>query len=633
MICDFYSLGKNSTNLLNKFAVLKSLEYDVDFEREEYKKDKKIKNDNSDKKSIPLYPVIVNFNTEEDKIEIKYGKQEECEEYLCLEKDSPNGRKISFYTNNVVNHLTVTIPDIIAEIKEKFPDNKKLIEYLNMVLNKFFVKQELVNKKDKKVSLNIIDFNKIKAEDIKDSFLSLEVSTIDDYKKKINEVVVKKYFENNNRIFLIEIDGKHILTTSFKEGYVSILYEYKLGKLLDDNTTGTCHICNTSKKILNGVKFPLTFYNTDKEEFFNNLNIKHSTKSFSICGDCYIFIISGMKYLENISRKNKYSGVPFMIIPKTPKHTEDYNYVRLKLTEQLGSTFKKTVEKLEKSKLDDLTFSILFYNKKQSSFKIIREIDDLSYFNIRKINKLLESTNNGLLIIDYDGNENYFGLGDIKNILYSNSKFKDENIIKELLEIINAVYSNLPIAKSFLLNQILLNYKKNYYDKYTTSNFNNLLKSHLFIQFLIKNNNLEMMKMQIETYTKIQNKELLEFFDKNQNLNKIEQGLITFGFLINKIIYAQNEKSSTFIKKVGFDGLDVHDLKELFSELEEYREIYKINKFDNAETSFISEIISKIQKDNISPTEINYYILFGIELGKYIGIKMSKKINQGEKNE
>ena len=141
--------------------------------------------------------------------------------------------------------------------------------------------------------------------------------------------------------------------------------------------------------------------------------------------------------------------------------------------------------------------------------------------------------------------------------------------------------------------------------------------------------------MQTENYTKIQNKDLLEFFDKNQNLNEIEKGLIAFGFLINRLIYEQTkkEKSSTFIKKVGFDGLDVHDLKELFSELEEYRGIYKINQYDNAETSFVSEIISKIQKDSIPPIEINYYILFGIELGKYIGIKMSGKTKQGEKNE
>jgi CRISPR-associated Csh1 family protein len=629
MIHDFYSLGKNKTNLLDKFAVLKSLEYDIDFEKEVPNKDKK--NKEKIREKIPLYPVIINFNTKEDKIEIEYGKQEECKEYLCLEKDSPKGRKISFYTNNVVNHLTITVSDFLEEIKEKFPEKKEISEYLGMIINKFFIKKEILNEKDEKIYIQIIDFNKIKKDNIRNSFFNLNIDK-KDYKKQIMEIITKTCFTNNNRVFLIKINGEHILLTPFKEDYVSLVYNYYVGELLEDSKVGRCHICNCSNKILNEVKFPLKFYNTDKEEFFSNLNINNSSKSFSICGDCYLSVISGMKFIENTSRKNRYAGIAFMIIPKTPRLNEDYEYIKQKLKEQLNERFIKVVEKLEKNKLDDLVFSIIFYEKKNAYFKIIKEINDLSYFNIRKINRLIEYVNTKLPIINY-GNEDYFGLRNIKEILYSNSQFKNESIIKELLEIVYAIYSNLPIERSFLLNQIMLNYKKNYYDKYTSFNSNNLLKSYLFIQFLIKNNNLEMMDMQTETYTMIQNKELVEFFNKNENLNKIEQGLITFGFLINKIIYAQKEKNSTFIKKVGFDGLDVHDLKGLFSELEEYREIYKISKYDNAEISYVSEIISKIQKESISPIEINYYILFGIELGKYIGIKMSGKTKQGEKDE
>ncbi|MFH0876483.1 MAG: TM1802 family CRISPR-associated protein [archaeon] len=632
MIHDFYSLGKNNTNLLDKYAVLKSLEYDIDFEKEVFKKDKKTKENSSEK--IPLYPVIINFNNKEDKIEIEYGKQEECKDYLCLEQDTSRGRKISFYTNSIVNQLSITLSEFILESEEKQPNKIEFISYLKNISDNFFKKHEIINENKKKALVSIMDFNKIKDESIRNSLLNLKISD-KNFKKDIIELFNKKHFPDHNRTFLIKIDGEHILKSAFKEDYISVIYDYYLGDLLKNTKNGIYHVCNKGGKVLNEVKFPLKFYNLDKREFFQDLDVDNSSKSFSICGDCYLYVISGMKFLENTSKNNYYFGYKFMIIPKEPKNNEDYIFIKEKIKEQLTSKFgKENIEKLEKYKIDDLSFSLVFYDKKNAYFKIIKEINDISYFNIRKINRLLESANNELLIIDYNGNENYFGLGSIKEILYSNSQFKNENIIKELLEIIYAVYSNIPIDKSFLLNQILSNYKKNYFDnKFLKYNSANLLKSFVFIQFLIKNNNLEMRNMQIETYTKIQNKELLEFFEKNRNLNEIEKGLITFGFLINKIIYAQKEKNSTFLKKVGFDGLDVHDLKQLFSELEEYREIYKISKYDNAETSFVSEIISKIQKDSISPIEINYYILFGIELGKYIGIKMSEKTKQGGKNE
>ena len=155
--------------------------------------------------------------------------------------------------------------------------------------------------------------------------------------------------------------------------------------------------------------------------------------------------------------------------------------------------------------------------------------------------------------------------------------------------------------------------------------------------------------MVIETFAKIENKDLLEIFSVHSEIDDLGKGFIVLGYLINKIIYAQtkDKKSSTFMNRIKLDGYDKNDLVELLNDVKEYFEIYKKDIFnEDAENSFMNEIIITYLDDKnkiIFPEKISTYIIFGIELGKYIGkrrakinkeqLEINQEINEVEKND
>ncbi|MFH1642491.1 MAG: TM1802 family CRISPR-associated protein [Nanoarchaeota archaeon] len=617
MINCFTEWGKNNINLNDKFSILKAISFSPDVVKNKFNKITQTVD------KMDLYPLIINFDTQNDKIDMNYGKQEEVGEFLCLEKESSNGPKISFYTNNIHYHLSNTLYDFLTLLKNKFPEKTGMITYLANVMQHFYLFE------NNKPSIN---YKKIDNADLIEEINSLDY--INNAKNKISELITKKKFQNHCGAFVLKIDGEHILKSQYKEDYIDVIYHFYIQKIINYTKKGRCHICNNTKDIIQEVKFPLTFYNLDKAEFFyNGLNKgknNNSTKSFSICKECFVYTKTGQNLLYDLNSKNRYLNFEFMVIPANFYSDEDFGYVLMKLNEQLNRKFgKKSIKNLENSKKDNLIFSLMFIYKKQSQFKIIKDIPDLSLFELIKIDKLIGNINKIF------ANDNYqYNLGEIKKILFSNKLFKDEKIAKDLINLIDSIYNKIPIDKKYIIETVLANYKKNYYDKKLYENHQNMLKSFLFIDFLILNKNMEMNKMEIETYTKLENKDLIDFFNKNPDLIAIERGLITFGYLINKIIREQRNKSSTFIKKVGFDGINEHKLMELFNEFKEYCTIYKIDKYDNAERTYVAEIIGKIfKKGNLQNIEVNYYILLGIELGRYIGQKYSKKLDKGEKNE
>ena len=131
-------------------------------------------------------------------------------------------------------------------------------------------------------------------------------------------------------------------------------------------------------------------------------------------------------------------------------------------------------------------------------------------------------------------------------------------------------------------------------------------------------------------------------------MNDLEKGFIVLGVLINKIAYAQtskNKKKTTpknkkktynkhapFLEKIDYDGFDKLELEELMNETEEYFKIYDICPSTDLKV-FAFETLTKYLKSKdykIRPEEITFYILLGIELGKYFGINNKDNQNMEE---
>ena len=102
------------------------------------------------------------------------------------------------------------------------------------------------------------------------------------------------------------------------------------------------------------------------------------------------------------------------------------------------------------------------------------------------------------------------------------------------------------------------------------------------------------------------------------------QGLFLLGVLVNRIIYAQGGKSSTFMKKINLQGIEPRRVHSLLLQVKEFAEIYKVFEEGSIWAS-ITERLQEIESSPLSAEEVVFYILTGMSYAKYIGIKQGKQ--------
>ena len=103
------------------------------------------------------------------------------------------------------------------------------------------------------------------------------------------------------------------------------------------------------------------------------------------------------------------------------------------------------------------------------------------------------------------------------------------------------------------------------------------------------------------------------------------------GTVINSIVYAQRDKSSSFMRKLNFSGIPARQVNRLVGEVQNYYQIY--NKDIYEEPGIWGNIMDRLQgieESSMKPEEIVFYILTGISYAKYIGIKKGMEKKEGK---
>jgi CRISPR-associated protein Csh1 len=105
--------------------------------------------------------------------------------------------------------------------------------------------------------------------------------------------------------------------------------------------------------------------------------------------------------------------------------------------------------------------------------------------------------------------------------------------------------------------------------------------------------------------------------------------LFLLGTVINSIIYAQRDKSSTFMKKVNLSGIPVRRVNRLVGEVRNFASIYDVYE-EKGIWGNIMDRLQGIENSDMKPEEVVFYILTGISFANYNGMKksMEKKENQ-----
>ncbi|MCP4156602.1 MAG: hypothetical protein GY757_53300, partial [bacterium] len=116
--------------------------------------------------------------------------------------------------------------------------------------------------------------------------------------------------------------------------------------------------------------------------------------------------------------------------------------------------------------------------------------------------------------------------------------------------------------------------------------------------------------------------------------NNYRQGLFLLGTVISKIVYQQKYKkndkkmkaSSTFMKKINFDGIPARRVMALLAEVKDYSNIYDVYE-EKGLWGNIMDRLQGIENSGMKGDEIVFYILTGVSFADYLGAKfaMDKK--------
>ncbi len=577
-----------------------------------------------------LHPIVINLDVDKEKIDLhyekKYNPRRDKGKFCFMKTTSPRGKRVYFNTNNISYHINSTITDTIdkiTEILESYPERQEILlsfrEYLKKVQEIFCVTEK-----------KILDYNKLDTTQKIEEYDSNPSNYSGYFQKSIIdslEVSTKSQLSNHDA-YCLYINDKNIFDTDYADAYALLLYYDKIGYLFsEDGKECTCHICSKKKKVTNSLKLPFKVYIEDKVGFFQRGDLKKSYKSFSLCEDCFRKIIVGTEFVRN-ELSEIFLGNRLFILPKSAFFYKNFlpnvKMLKDKIHSQLFG-HREIARMSQQKQFSGYVFDFLFYQREQSSFKISRNISDISSEQISQV-----SENFRKIQEDYFKEEDYyFSFKTLNYVLFSHNSWGEEERSRLMFDYLDYVYNNIEIDMDEYYAQVLKNYKKEYLAG-SRKCYSIALKSFLLAKFFRLNRNLEDDNMNFEMESELENDDLIEFFNKHEYLDTLKRGLIVFGYYVNKIIRIQRGKTSNFLDKIRFSGMDRRDMRELVLDFQEYLKIYE-SKGDGiyeepSEKAFALEAITKYLESDveISPSEVSYFVLFGVNLGKYFGKKHAR---------
>ena len=638
--------------------------------------------------------ICLNFDLQHENFEFKLSNydlsENNIDKFFAFRLNAPKDKKKFLMTNNIATFYSAVFKESLDYLNDK-RENKKSEEwfknnikeeydkFITGILSKFY--KEALNG-----GVYILNYEKLKQDqknyfnDIKKGLLSYKNKKKEKWEKFFNNVSAlnkKKEVESlNNEIWgrlinkilfnkestkvdklpsvvLITFNNETILeveSEKYKDSYMNFCYYDLFEKFFIEKgkKERLCYVCGHKKDVIQEIPFPMKFYGTTNNLYFENLSNKNAYKSFAICKDCLFEVLTGMKIVEN-----KFSDYLFdlsvYILPKDLNSLDEQRVYR-KITKTLKkrkSGYKDDInqikELLKKAKRETFFFDFMFYDSPAGSqeFNILKVISNVDTNILLEKLKTFDgiSEKYGLnQISDNFGNNSSLSLNDLRYYLFP-SRITDKNpdfrvYGKDLLNFLETFLTANKLSYIDLISRFVKIYKKRLIkdDVDTFSAF----KMNLFLSIFLKSNQLKkggnMNNGKI--YTEILIEEYEKFFETHKEIyesNAYRQGLFLLGTVVSKIIYAQKEKNSNFLKKINFSGLSVRRVPALVNQVREYFEIYKKDIFeDKGVWGNITDRLQGIEESDLKPEEVIFYTLSGISFADYLGIKkgLDKKIKE-----
>jgi CRISPR-associated protein Csh1 len=503
------------------------------------------------------------------------------------------------------------------------------------------------------------------AADQKDIFLRVKKDMEDNQKdktKKLDPVKIyleflkKKFLWGENKylssIFLAKFNGRHIMEMEdYRESYINLAYYDLLERFFVEEAKESkmCHVCQEVKKVIDNIPLTMKFYGTTNELFFENLKNKNAYKSFAVCRECLIGVLTGMKYVEN-HLKDRIFDIDCFLIPNMYEGADEFE-AKLKGAARLIQTrdarYKEHIEHLQdimkksSRKGGEFSFNMMFYSSTQNDFDIHKYISNLELKPLlQKMQRFDDLTDEYQLdkVAQYG-----LRLWDIRYCLYpsdrSHEKADFKAYGKDLLNFLDDFLHENKIGYHDLIHKFIDIYRRRFNRGRLDS-----LSPFKMVMFMTILDQIDILKEEKpmnmgNSISEITKQEYREFFQTHQRVyegNHYRQGLFLLGTVISKIVYAQRDKKATFMKKINLAGIPAHRVKNLVGEVKEYASIYSDDIYEvQGIWGNIMDRLQGIEASGMKGDEIVFYILTGISYEDYLGMKYGKekKLKQEAKEE
>lgn len=586
-----------------------------------------------DKKRNPKYIIQIDFDTREEKVNIKlYGEARKSSPKELLWVGTADGPSSPqwYTTGNKSKYLiSQTIPNII---------NMNIIglsQELKSIRNKFFydmgeqggIKERYRYVLDLgKVSSNLKSNKEIFKESKQDVRKAIELA-----EKEVNNYIKNKLNVKPNEValFFLSINGRPLCD---RKEYRQKVEEEKL-KAYQKGEKGVCSICGNKKGLSSDTsKLKLKFYTTTNLNFPSRFSKTNYSKNMLLCKNCMLYLMTGERFIKD-SLSTNLGSLQVYLIPHflydTDINRDDMELISGELIKTFNTSKKvESILKVKGEIWDTLELNkeenyyllnILFYKSSQQAVKVQKLIKDVhpSRFKILidnsyEILKLFQGLISSKFSVPF-GLETLYYLTPIK------SKQGEAREYRKLLSMYDSIFKQSKINKDVIIKSQIQMIRVHYFEKYNQYNIrrntihNAMIQSNMLLKFLENIGCLEGGRgMDI---SKLNIDEDIKRYIEEMGYTEEQTAMFLLGYLVGRVgnkQYSDRDGKKPILNKLNFNGMDLSKVKRLSSEIVNKLKQNKILKYNEIIYFEHKQLFDKnIKNWSLNKHDNLYYILSG----------------------
>ena len=467
-----------------------------------------------------------------------------------------------------------------------------------------------------------------------DSFKKVhEFLSADENYDLINSDIIKNMLTKEGYILTLILDNKWI--GQYGEVKDKILSEnnksfYEKYETTSKENDKNCYCCKKKKKEVYGFVNTYNFYTVDKIGFVSGgFDQKKAWKNYPICSECANILEKGKKYIED-KFTDRFSGLSYMVIPKTIFNIEDNDYFEILLEQfenknKISLSEEKGDELLHNEKIsleaisqieNNMMFNIMFFEKDKNSFKILLNLEEILPSRLKTIFEKKKEIEKREIYLNLKAKNNYINLK-FNFSIFEEFFRKDKSNNKTFLDAINSVFTDKAISYDFIIKNFCgpiikpSEYKNSYF----------LARESLLILEVLNELNL------LKNKTKGEVREMIERNEKNEIfLNFLESHEETFdsdlkraifleGVLTQKLLNQPEQRNSgAFYSRLNSLKMSEKIVKRVFVEVINKLTEYKKKHYYFELEKIIATYLTSGNFKELSNDEMSYYFVLGMNL-------------------